>query len=49
MHAYRPQVESLIQELSNYLSETDLAEVREILADIETRIQRFGRGLDTSN
>jgi len=49
LHAYQPQVEPLIQELSNYLSETDLAEVREILAEIETRIKRFGRGLNKSN
>ncbi len=49
MHAYQPPVESLIQELSHYLSETDLAEVRGILAEIETRIKRFDRGLDKSN
>ena len=49
LHAYRPQVESLVQELSNYLSGTELAEVREILAEIEARIQRFGRSLDESS
>ena len=49
MHAYQPPVASLIQELSNYLSATDLAEVREILAEIEARIKRFGRSLNKSN
>ena len=49
MHAYQPQLEPLLIELSHHLSETDLAAVRDILADIQERIKRFGRGLDKSN
>jgi len=46
MYAYQPQVELLLQELSNHLSETDLSAVRDILADIQERIERFGKGLN---
>jgi hypothetical protein len=47
MHAYQPQLEPLLKELSYHLSETDLAAVREILVEVQERIKRFGRGLDT--
>jgi predicted nucleotidyltransferase len=46
IHNYRPSLESLFEELSQHLSETDLAAVREVVADIQQRIERFGKGLD---
>jgi hypothetical protein len=41
MYAFNPNTESLFAELKKHLSETDMAEARRIVADIETRIQRF--------
>lgn len=41
MYAFKPKMESLLAELGRHLNETDLAEVRKIIADVETRIQRF--------
>ncbi len=41
IHYYRPDVEQLFSELSRYVSETDLAEIKEIVAEIQKRIQRF--------
>ncbi len=49
MHAYQPQVEPLLNELSHHLSETDFAAVREILSEVQERIKRFGRGLDKNS
>jgi hypothetical protein len=45
LHDYKPDVVPLLKELALHLSDTDLAAVREILAEIEQRIERFGRGL----
>jgi hypothetical protein len=45
LQAYRPPVEPLLAELNRHLSETNLAAVREILADIQQRIDRFESGL----
>src|SRR5258708_38002623 len=42
LHDYRPALEPLFDELAPYLNDADLAAVREIAADIERRIQRFG-------
>jgi hypothetical protein len=44
LHAYRPPIEPLFTELSHHLSETDLRAVRDVVADIEKRIARFGKG-----
>ncbi len=44
MFSYRPDVEPLLKELSRYLSETDVVAVREIVSEIEQRIDRFGKG-----
>lgn len=44
IYSYRPDLESLLQELAQYLSETDLGAVREIVSEIEQRIARFGQG-----
>lgn len=41
MHAYQPPLPPLFAELTKHLSETDMAEVRKIVAEIEGRIQRF--------
>jgi len=41
IYSFKPKMEQLFAELSKYLNETDMAEVRKIVADIEARIQRF--------
>ena len=41
LHDYEPDVNTLLSELSNFLSESDLAEIKNILADIQKRIKRF--------
>jgi len=41
LNAFNPKMEPLFKELSNHLNETDMAEARTILADVEARIQRF--------
>jgi hypothetical protein len=44
LHAYRSNLEPLFEELANYVSETDLISLRGIVAEIQQRIQRFGKG-----
>lgn len=44
MQAYRPPLEPLIAELEGHLSPIDLAAVREIVADLRRRIERFEGG-----
>lgn len=46
IQAYRPPLEPLLSELSDYLSPTDLAAVRDIVAEIQARIDRFRRESD---
>lgn len=46
MQAYRPPMEPLLTDLSGQISSTDLAAVRDIIAEIQGRIERFGRGSD---
>jgi predicted nucleotidyltransferase len=46
MHDYQPQLDPLFDELAHHLSDTDLAEVRNIVAEIRQRIERFGKGFD---
>ena len=41
LHDYEPDVNTLLSELSNYVNESDFAEIRNILADIQKRIKRF--------
>lgn len=43
MHDYRPAIEPLFEELQPHLSATDLAAARGIVAEIQTRIERFDR------
>ncbi len=46
LHDYRPNVEPLFMELANHVSETDQISLREIVAEIQQRIQRFGKGFE---
>lgn len=46
LHDYRPPLEPLFDELSHHLSEPDLSAVREIVAEIQQRIERFWKGFD---
>jgi hypothetical protein len=43
IHHYQPELDPLLTELSQYVSETDLAAVRDILAEIQQRIERFNK------
>ncbi|MCB0192145.1 MAG: hypothetical protein KDJ65_09385 [Anaerolineae bacterium] len=44
LYSYRPELEPLLQELAQHLSQTDIQAVREIVSEIEQRINRFGKG-----
>lgn len=41
LHDYAPDVNTLLAELSHFVSESDLKEIKNILADIQKRIKRF--------
>jgi predicted nucleotidyltransferase len=41
IHYYQPDVSQLFSELSRYVSETDLIEIKDIVAEIQKRIRRF--------
>jgi hypothetical protein len=41
LHEYQPDVPSLLNELSNYVNENDLAEIKNVVSDIQNRIKRF--------
>ena len=41
MHFHNPPIESLPNKLANYLSDTDLNQVRDIVGEIQQRISRF--------
>jgi len=41
IYTFNPNMELLLEELSGYLSDTDMAEAQRIVMDIEARIQRF--------
>ena len=41
MYAFNPKMKPLFEELDKHLNETDMLEARKIIADVETRIQRF--------
>jgi hypothetical protein len=43
LHDYRPALVPLLDELSHHLDEADLTETRAILAEIQTRLERFDR------
>jgi hypothetical protein len=41
LHDYQPDVSSLLSELSQYVNESDLAEIKGVVSDIQKRIKRF--------
>ena len=41
LHYYRPDVSALLNELANYVNEGDLAEMKNVISDIQKRIKRF--------
>jgi len=41
MHDYAPDMPGLLQKLSDYVNDNDLAEINTIVADIQKRIERF--------
>ena len=44
IHDYRPQLEPLFAELARHLSDSDLAAVRDVVAEIQQRIELFDKG-----
>jgi len=46
IYYYRPDMELLLQELTKYMSETDLAELKNIVTEIQNRVRRFGKQND---
>jgi hypothetical protein len=49
IYAYRPSVEPLLNDLAHHLSSSDLREIRNILAEIRQRIDRFGPANQSPN
>ena len=41
IYAFQPNLDPLLKELSGYLNDTDMAEARQIVTDIEARIRKF--------
>ena len=41
LHYYQPDLNSLLNELSEYLNENDFAEIKGVTSDIQNRIKRF--------
>ena len=41
MYAYKPNMKALVKTLSKYMSEEDISAIRNIITEIEQRIQRF--------
>jgi hypothetical protein len=41
MHFHNPPIKSLLNKLANYLSDTDLNQVRDIVGEIQQRLSRF--------
>ena len=41
LHDYQPDVSPLLRELSQYVNESDLAEIKGVVSDIQNRIKRF--------
>ena len=44
LHDYQPDVGILLTKLSKYVNESDLAEIKSIVTDIQNRIDRFKNG-----
>ncbi len=43
LQAYKPQIEPLYDELADHLTDTDMAEVKSIVDEIQQPIKRFER------
>ncbi len=43
LHYYQPDVATLLAEISNFVSKSDFAEIKDIVSDIQNRIRRFKR------
>jgi hypothetical protein len=41
LHDYQPDIPALLNELSKYVNQKDLAEIKGVVSDIQKRIQRF--------
>jgi len=41
LHDYEPDLNTLLVEIANYVNESDLAEIKNIITDIQKRIKRF--------
>ncbi len=41
LHYYQPDVSTLLAELAKYVNESDFAEIKSVVADIQNRINRF--------
>src|SRR5688572_12139127 len=41
IHYYQPDISALLNELAHYVNEGDLAEIRNVISDIQNRIKRF--------
>ncbi|WP_298820234.1 hypothetical protein [Chloroflexus sp.] len=41
LHYYQPDVPSLLNEISKYLSQTDFEKIKNVMSDIQYRIKRF--------
>jgi hypothetical protein len=48
IYSYQPELKPLLEELAPYLGDTDIVAVREIVSEIEQRIDRFGRGFGSN-
>jgi hypothetical protein len=48
IYSHQPELTPLLEELTQYLSDTDIAAVREIVSEIEQRIDRFGKGFGSN-
>jgi hypothetical protein len=48
LREYKPEIEPLLAELGADLSATDLKSLRQIVGDIQARIERFERGVERS-
>lgn len=44
LHYYKPEINVLLRELSNHLNDHDMDEIRNILAEIHKRLERFQGG-----
>ena len=41
LHDYQPNVSALLRELSQYVNESDMAEIKGVVSEIQNRIKRF--------